>query len=170
MSRQIAGSADCVSPDQQGSGSRGVATSPAVLRQGWATSLHVLSAHRCRQAKAHLHEQSWAIDHAFAFATDRLGLDQPVARIQATSGSVTIGLEATGHYWLAIHDHLSSLDHTVLVLRCRSPRPHASPRPTAVAIIGWLPLRLDGGRLCDVRLQLIVQIRRPAHLYLHLIE
>jgi transposase len=56
------------------------------------------------------------IKSAFAFDNNRSGFDQLLAELQALSDPVTIGLEATGHYWLALYETLVSQDLAVVVL------------------------------------------------------
>ncbi len=53
---------------------------------------------------------------AFAFDNSRSGFDQMLAELQALTAPVTIGLEATGHYWLALYEALVTHDHAVVVL------------------------------------------------------
>lgn len=52
---------------------------------------------------------------AFDFANSREGFNTLLVKLAALDGPVTIGLEATGHYWLALYEALSATQ-TVLVL------------------------------------------------------
>ena len=61
-------------------------------------------------------EQGQVFTRAFSFSNDRAGFGQLLAKIQALTAAVTVALEATGHYWLALYDYLTSRDYTVLVL------------------------------------------------------
>jgi transposase len=47
-----------------------------------------------------------AIGKSLRFSNDRPGLQALLERVHQLSEPVTIGLEATGHYWLALHDAL----------------------------------------------------------------
>jgi transposase len=53
---------------------------------------------------------------AFAFDNSHSGFDQVLTELQALTAPVTIGLEATGHYWLALYEALVTHDHAVVVL------------------------------------------------------
>lgn len=53
---------------------------------------------------------------AFSIENNRQGFDRLLARLNALSGPVTVGLEATGHYWLALYDELAHQDYAVTVL------------------------------------------------------
>lgn len=53
---------------------------------------------------------------AFKIDNDRQGFDQLVQGLSAYQGSIQVGLEATGHYWLAIYDLLSREDYPLTVL------------------------------------------------------
>lgn len=52
---------------------------------------------------------------AFDFANSREGFDLLQTQLNALDGPVTVGLEATGHYWLALYDDVTAT-RTVLVL------------------------------------------------------
>lgn len=56
------------------------------------------------------------IHPAFAVANTRDGFDGLLAQLATLPEPVTIGLEATGHYWLALYDTLTTAGHTVIVL------------------------------------------------------
>jgi transposase len=53
---------------------------------------------------------------ALDIENNRRGLDDLLARLKALPGPVTVGLEATGHYWLALYDELTQQDYAVTVL------------------------------------------------------
>jgi transposase len=52
---------------------------------------------------------------AFSIANTREGLTQLHLRLKDLAEPVTIGLEATGHYWLALYEFLTQHDYTVIV-------------------------------------------------------
>lgn len=56
------------------------------------------------------------VHQAFSFDNSRSGFDQLLAALQSLAEPVTIGLEATGHYWLALFAALVTHDHVVVVL------------------------------------------------------
>lgn len=53
---------------------------------------------------------------AFEVANTRTGFEDLERRLHAQSESVTVGLEATGHYWLALYEFLTQQGHPVIVL------------------------------------------------------
>jgi len=57
-----------------------------------------------------LHKPVFAVDNT------RPGLDKLLHELSILDGSVFIGLEATGHYWLSLYDVLTSQGYQVVVL------------------------------------------------------
>ena len=53
---------------------------------------------------------------AVGIENTRKGFDQLRLLLQRQSGAVQVGLEATGHYWLALYEELSQLGYPVVVL------------------------------------------------------
>lgn len=53
---------------------------------------------------------------AFAVTNDRTGIDALLGRLAELDETVEIGLEATGHYWLALFEQLTAAGYTVHVL------------------------------------------------------
>jgi len=51
-----------------------------------------------------------------SFANDRDGYDQLLAYLSRLDGPVTVGLEATGHYWLGLYSLLAEADYDLVVL------------------------------------------------------
>ena len=56
------------------------------------------------------------VEAAFGIRNNRSGFDQMVAKLGALSAPVTVGLEATGHYWLSLYDELTRQGYPVTVL------------------------------------------------------
>jgi transposase len=56
------------------------------------------------------------VEAAFSIPNNRSGFDRMVTTLRALSDEVTIGLEATGHYWLALYDELTRQGYPVTVL------------------------------------------------------
>jgi transposase len=56
------------------------------------------------------------VEAAFGIRNNRSGFDQMMAKLGALSDPVTVGLEATGHYWLALYDELTRQGYPVTVL------------------------------------------------------
>lgn len=123
-----------------------------------------------------LDEQGQVIQRAFTFRNDRAGFDQLLTKIKALPAPVTIGLEATGHYWLALYEHLTRLDYIVLVLnplqiaayRRTGIRKRKTDRHDAYWIADFV--RIGGGQPCHVPQQVILQIRELARFRFRLIE
>jgi len=123
-----------------------------------------------------LDEQGQVIRRAFSFTNDRSGFGQLLAEIRALPESVTIGLEATGHYWLALYDHLTRRDYTVLVLnplqiaayRRTGIRKRKTDRHDACWIADFV--RIGGGQPCQVPQQIILQIRELARFRFRLVQ
>ena len=61
-------------------------------------------------------DQGQILKTAFNISNSRSGFDQLQSELQALGDKVTIGLEATGHYWLALFDDLTHKDYPVVVL------------------------------------------------------
>jgi len=52
----------------------------------------------------------------FSIDNNRTGIDDLLQRLSQWTGQIEIGLEATGHYWLALFEQLTRADYTVHVL------------------------------------------------------
>lgn len=61
-------------------------------------------------------EQGQLHKAVFAVENTRPGLDKLLHELSMLEGSVFIGLEATGHYWLSLYDVLTSQGYPVVVL------------------------------------------------------
>jgi len=55
-------------------------------------------------------------DKPMSFANDRDGFDQLLAFLSRLDGPVTVGLEATGHYWLSLYSLLAEANYDLVVL------------------------------------------------------
>jgi transposase len=53
---------------------------------------------------------------AFTVQNTAAGFDELLERLKRLAGAVTIGLEATGHYWLALYETLTAAGYPVVVL------------------------------------------------------
>lgn len=63
-----------------------------------------------------LDEQGQVLKPAFTIANTRAGFDQLRQTLQGVSQPLLIGLEATGHYWLALYEELTQQGQAVIVL------------------------------------------------------
>jgi transposase len=61
-------------------------------------------------------EQGKTMKPVLTIMNNRSGFDQLLNALQALEGPVTVGLEATGHYWLALYDELTRFGYPVIVL------------------------------------------------------
>ena len=69
-----------------------------------------------KHAIASVDEKGQVIQAAFVIANTRAGFDELHQALQGLGEAVTIGLEATGHYWLALYDDLTRHHYPVVVL------------------------------------------------------
>lgn len=63
-----------------------------------------------------MHATGTITQRAFTLANSREGLTQLHQRLQTLTEPVTIGLESTGHYWLALYEFLTQQRYAVVVL------------------------------------------------------
>jgi transposase len=61
-------------------------------------------------------DKGQTVQPAFSFDNSRAGFDQLSTALAELSVPVTIGLEATGHYWLALYDDLTQQGYSVTVI------------------------------------------------------
>jgi transposase len=61
-------------------------------------------------------ESGQVVQTAFSVRNDRQGFEQLQSKLSALAHPVTVGLEATGHYWLALYESLSVQGYPVIVL------------------------------------------------------
>lgn len=130
-----------------------------------------------QHAVAPLDEKGQLVQPVFSIPNDRAGFDQLMHALP-TPDSVTIGLEATGHYWVALYDALTREGFAVVVLnplqvaafRRSGVRKVKSDRSDAVWIADFLrianpspprqdlPVLLQLRELCRFRFHLTDQI------------
>lgn len=63
-----------------------------------------------------LDDAGQVVKPAFSVANDRTGFEHLLQQLAALPGPVTVGLEATGHYWLALYETLTTHGYDVIVL------------------------------------------------------
>lgn len=56
------------------------------------------------------------VGKALHITNDRKGFDTLLAHLDHLASPLTVGLEATGHYWLALYSELTQAEHEVIVL------------------------------------------------------
>ncbi len=69
-----------------------------------------------KHAVALLDEQGAPRKPGFAVENTRAGLDKLGQELAALNGTVMVGLEATGHYWLSLYDVLTRQGYAVVVI------------------------------------------------------
>lgn len=71
---------------------------------------------KLKHAVSLMDDKGQVLKTAFTITNNRSGFDQLHSELQSLGGTVTIGLEATGHYWLALYDDLTHNGYPVIVL------------------------------------------------------
>jgi transposase len=69
-----------------------------------------------KHAVSLMDDQGKTVKAVFTISNTRPGFDQLLSALQSVLGLVTVGLEATGHYWLALYDELTRQGFPVIVL------------------------------------------------------
>lgn len=67
-------------------------------------------------AVALVDEQGHKVQPVFRVENNRNGMDHLVEVLAVLEGPITVGLEATGHYWLSLYEVLSSQGYPIVVL------------------------------------------------------
>lgn len=123
-----------------------------------------------------LGEQGQVIHRAFTFPNTRQGMELLLERLTALEGPVSIALEATGHYWLALYDQLTQAGYPVVVLnplqvhayRRTGIRKHKSDKHDAFWIADFL--RIGGTAPSKVPSHTLLQLRQLARFRFHLVD
>jgi transposase len=71
---------------------------------------------KLKHAVSWMDEKGQTVKSGISIPNTRPGFDQLHQELQALGGEVTVGLEATGHYWLALYDDLTRNHYPVIVL------------------------------------------------------
>lgn len=98
-----------------------------------------------------LDERGQAQRPFFEIENNRAGMDFLLEQLSQLGGEVTIGLEATGHYWLALYDVLTQNGYQVIVInplqiaahRKKSIRKVKNDRRDAFCIADFLRVTVD---------------------------
>jgi transposase len=123
-----------------------------------------------------LDERGQIIVPAFSITNNRPGFEQLRRSLETLLGPVTIGLEATGHYWWALFEYLTGAGYPVIVLnplqvhayrksgvrKCKSDRTDAF----------WIAdlVRIGNGRLLPTETPSLLQLRELTRFRAHLNE
>ena len=71
---------------------------------------------KLKHAVSWMDEKGQTVKSGISIPNTRPGFDQLHQELQALGGEVTVGLEATGYYWLALYDDLTRNHYPVIVL------------------------------------------------------
>jgi transposase len=71
---------------------------------------------KLKHAVSMMDEKGQVIRTGFTITNTRSGFDQLLETLQGQAEAVCVGLEATGHYWLALYDELTRQGYPVTVL------------------------------------------------------
>lgn len=123
-----------------------------------------------------LDEQGQIVTSAFPVTNDRAGFDGLLAQLAEYAGQVQIGLEATGHYWLALYDLLIHQDYPVAVInplqvrayRKLDLRKRKTDRVDAQRIAEFL--RFAQPRCTDATTPTLCQLREYTRFRFHLVQ
>jgi transposase len=110
-------------------------------------------------------DKGQVVQPAFSFDNSRGGFDQLATTLTELSEPVSVGLEATGHYWLALFDDLTQQGNSVTVI---NPLQVAAYRRSGIRKVKtdtadafWIAdfLRIANLRPTDQELPVILQLR-----------
>ena len=110
-------------------------------------------------------DKGQSVQPAFSFDNSRAGFDQLLTALAKLSDPVTVGLEATGHYWLALYDDLTQQGYPVTVINplqiAAYRRSGIRKAKTDVLDAFWIAdfLRIANLRPTDQDLPVILQLR-----------
>jgi transposase len=71
---------------------------------------------KLKHAVSLMDDQGQTVKPVFNINNTRPGFDHLFAELQSLQSPITVGLEATGHYWLALYDELTRQGYPVIVL------------------------------------------------------
>lgn len=112
-----------------------------------------------------MHDTGTLAQRAFEISNTRDGLEHLHQRLQALTEPVTIGLEATGHYWLALYEFLAQQGYPLIVLnplqihayRKSGVRKCKSDRTDAFWIADFI--RIGNGQVASPTTPVLLQLR-----------
>lgn len=110
-------------------------------------------------------DKGQTVQPAFSFDNSRAGFDQLATALAELSDPVTVGLEATGHYWLTLYDDLTQQGYQVTVINplqvAAYRRSGIRKAKTDILDAFWIAdfLRIANLRPTDQDLPVILQLR-----------
>ena len=123
-----------------------------------------------------LHDTGTIAQRAFEITNTRAGLEELAQRLKALPEPVTVGLEATGHYWLALYEFLTQHGYPVVVLnplqihayRRSGVRKCKTDRTDAFWVADFV--RIGNGQATPPTLPVLVQLRELSRFRFRLTE
>jgi transposase len=121
-------------------------------------------------------ESGEVVTKATAITNDLIGFDTLTKLLLPYQGHIQIGLESTGHYWLALYDHLSHQDYPIAVInplqikayRKMDIRKRKTDRLDSLAISEFM--RFATPSPTNAELPIIIQLRELARFRFHLVQ
>lgn len=116
------------------------------------------------------------VNRGVPISNDRIGFEKLSNLLLPYQGEIQIGLEATGHYWLALYDYLSHLEYALSVInplqvrafRKMDLRKRKTDRLDSVAISEFLRFANPGSTRVD--LPVILQLKELTRFRFHLVQ
>lgn len=123
-----------------------------------------------------LDQQGQTTQPAFNFANSRKGMSHLLNHLADLEKPVTVGLEATGHYWLPLYDQLTKAGYPVIVLNPLQThvyrRTGIRKRKTDKLDAFWIAdfVRINGSRNSQVSTHIHLQLRQLARFRWSLVD
>lgn len=116
------------------------------------------------------------VNQGVPISNDRIGFEKLINLLQPYQGEIQVGLEATGHYWLALYDYLCHLDYSLSVInplqvkafRRMDIRKRKTDRLDSVAISEFLRFANPGKTSVD--LPVILQLKELTRFRFRLVQ
>lgn len=129
-----------------------------------------------KHAVSFLDEKGQVVKTTFPITNTRAGFDQLHEALKSMGGVVTVGMEATGHYWLTLYDDLTSNRYPVIMLnplqvaayRKSGIRKLKSDASDAVWIADYI--RVANRRPSEQNLPIVLQLRELSRFRFRLTE
>jgi transposase len=131
---------------------------------------------KLKHAVSLMDDKGQTLKAVFTITNTRSGFDRLLAELQNLTGEVTVGLEATGHYWLALYDELTRKSYPVIVL---NPMQVAAYRKSGIRKIKsditdavWIAdyIRIANVPVSELNLPVFLQLRELSRFRFRLTE
>jgi transposase len=123
-----------------------------------------------------LDAQGQVIQSPFSISNDRVGIEQLLGRLAELGEAVELGLESTGHYWLALFDQLCHAGYVVRVLNPLQvhafQRSGVRKRKTDTVDAVWIAdfIRVSNTLTAPPRVDVYLQLRQLARFRFSLVD